>query len=341
MTRWPGIIETYRGRLPVTAATPVITLAEGNTPLLPAPHLSSAVEREVLLKFEGANPTGSFKDRGMTVAISKAVEEGAAAVACASTGNTAASAAAYAARAGIECIVVLPAGKVALGKLAQAVRHGARIVTVAGSFDDALQVTIALAARPGVALVNSINPYRIAGQQSVAWEVAEALGGAPAVHALPVGNAGNITAHWAGYRMIGAAPQMWGFQAAGAAPLVLGHVVAKPETIATAIRIGNPASWQGAIAARDESGGRIAAVTDAQILEAYDLLAAKEGLLVEPASAAGVAGILAHAADLPPGIVVCTLTGHGLKDPEVAVGAVRIPEPVAATTNAVAQALGW
>jgi threonine synthase len=341
VTRWPGIIETYRGRLPVTAATPVITLAEGNTPLLPAPHLSSAVGREVLLKFEGANPTGSFKDRGMTVAISKAVEEGAAAVACASTGNTAASAAAYAARAGIECIVVLPAGKVALGKLAQAVRHGARIVTVAGSFDDALRVTIALAARPGVALVNSINPYRIAGQQSVAWEVAEALGGAPAVHALPVGNAGNITAHWAGYRMIGATPQMWGFQAAGAAPLVLGHAVAKPETIATAIRIGNPASWQGAIAARDESGGRIAAVTDAQILEAYDLLAAKEGLLVEPASAAGVAGILAHAADLPPGIVVCTLTGHGLKDPEVAVGAVRIPEPVAATTDAVAQALGW
>ena len=341
MTRWPGIIETYRGRLPVTAATPVITLAEGNTPLLPARYLSGVVGREVLLKFEGANPTGSFKDRGMTVAISKAVEEGAAAVACASTGNTAASAAAYAARAGIECIVVLPAGKVALGKLAQAVRHGARIVTVAGSFDDALQVTIALAARPGVALVNSINPYRIAGQQSVAWEVAEALGGAPAVHALPVGNAGNITAHWAGYRMIGAAPQMWGFQAAGAAPLVLGHVVAKPETIATAIRIGNPASWQGAIAARDESGGRIAAVTDAQILEAYDLLAAKEGLLVEPASAAGVAGILAHAADLPPGIVVCTLTGHGLKDPEVAVGAVRIPEPVAATTDAVAQALDW
>ena len=341
MTRWPGIIETYRGRLPVTAATPVITLAEGNTPLLPARYLSGVVGREVLLKFEGANPTGSFKDRGMTVAISKAVEEGAAAVACASTGNTAASAAAYAARAGIECIVVLPAGKVALGKLAQAVRHGARIVTVAGSFDDALQVTIALAARPGVALVNSINPYRIAGQQSVAWEVAEALGGAPAVHALPVGNAGNITAHWAGYRKIGAAPRMWGFQAAGAAPLVLGHVVAKPETIATAIRIGNPASWQGAIAARDESGGRIAAVTDAQILEAYDLLAAKEGLLVEPASAAGVAGILAHAADLPPGIVVCTLTGHGLKDPEVAVGAVRIPEPVAATTNAVARALGW
>jgi len=341
VTRWPGIIETYRGRLPVTAATPVITLAEGNTPLLPARYLSGVVGREVLLKFEGANPTGSFKDRGMTVAISKAVEEGAAAVACASTGNTAASAAAYAARAGIECIVVLPAGKVALGKLAQAVRHGARIVTVAGSFDDALQVTIALAARPGVALVNSINPYRIAGQQSVAWEVAEALGGAPAVHALPVGNAGNITAHWAGYRKIGAAPRMWGFQAAGAAPLVLGHVVAKPETIATAIRIGNPASWQGAIAARDESGGRIAAVTDAQILEAYDLLAAKEGLLVEPASAAGVAGILAHAADLPPGIVVCTLTGHGLKDPEVAVGAVRIPEPVAATTNAVARALGW
>jgi threonine synthase len=341
VTRWPGIIETYRGRLPVTAATPVITLAEGNTPLLPARYLSAVVGREVLLKFEGANPTGSFKDRGMTLAVSKALEDGATAVACASTGNTAASAAAYAARAGIECIVVLPAGKVALGKLAQAVRHGARIVTVDGSFDDALRVTIELAERHDVALVNSINPYRIAGQQSVVWEVAEALGRAPVVHALPVGNAGNITAHWAAYRTIGAAPQMWGFQAAGAAPLVLGRPVDKPETIATAIRIGNPASWKGAIAARDESGGRIAAVTDAQILEAYDLLATKEGLLVEPASAAGVAGILAHAADLPPGIVVCTLTGHGLKDPEVAVGAVRIPEPVAATTDAVAQALGW
>ena len=341
MTRWPGVIAVYRDRLPVSPSTPVITLAEGNTPLIPAPHLSSVVKRDVLLKFEGANPTGSFKDRGMTLAISKAVEAGAAAVACASTGNTAASAAAYAARAGIECVVVLPAGKVALGKLAQAVRHGARIVTVVGSFDDALRVTIALAERPGVALVNSINPYRIAGQQSVAWEVAEALGGVPTVHALPVGNAGNITAHWMGYRAIGAAPQMWGFQAAGAAPLVLGHPVEHPETIATAIRIGNPASWQGAIAARDESGGRIAAVTDAQILEAYDLLATKEGLLVEPASAAGVAGILAHAADLPQGVVVCTLTGHGLKDPEVAVGAVRIPEPVAATTDAVARALGW
>ncbi|HAX82177.1 MAG TPA: threonine synthase, partial [Actinobacteria bacterium] len=312
MTRWPGVIAVYRDRLPVSPSTPVITLAEGNTPLIPAPHLSSVVKRDVLLKFEGANPTGSFKDRGMTLAISKAVEAGAAAVACASTGNTAASAAAYAARAGIECVVVLPAGKVALGKLAQAVRHGARIVTVVGSFDDALRVTIALAERPGVALVNSINPYRIAGQQSVAWEVAEALGGVPTVHALPVGNAGNITAHWMGYRAIGAAPQMWGFQAAGAAPLVLGHPVEHPETIATAIRIGNPASWQGAIAARDESGGRIAAVTDAQILEAYDLLATKEGLLVEPASAAGVAGILAHAADLPQGVVVCTLTGHGL-----------------------------
>jgi threonine synthase len=341
VTLWPGIIETYRGRLPVTASTPVITLAEGNTPLIPARYLSGVVGREVLLKFEGSNPTGSFKDRGMTLAISKALEEGATAVACASTGNTAASAAAYAARAGIECIVVLPAGNVALGKLAQAVRHGARIVTVDGSFDDALRVTIGLTERHGVALVNSINPYRIAGQQSVVWEVAEALGGAPAVHALPVGNAGNITAHWAGYRTIGAAPQMWGFQAAGAAPLVLGHPVEKPETVATAIRIGNPASWQGAIAARDESGGRIDAVTDGQILQAYDLLAAKEGLLVEPASAAGVAGILAHAADLPPGIVVCTLTGHGLKDPERAIGGVAVPEPVAATEDAVAQALGW
>ncbi len=341
MTAWAGVIAAYRHRLPISEGTPVVTLGEGNTPLIPAPHLSRLVDREVLLKFEGANPTGSFKDRGMTVAVSKAVEEGAVAVACASTGNTSASAAAYAARAGIGCVVVLPVGKVALGKLAQAVRHGARIVTVTGSFDDALTVTVELSRRHGVALVNSINPYRIAGQQTVAWEVVDALGTAPAVHVLPVGNAGNITATWAGYRAVGLAPAMWGFQAAGAAPIVVGHPVAKPETIATAIRIGNPASWQGALAARDESRGRIAAVSDEQILEAYDLLATREGLLVEPASAAGVAGILAHRADLPEGVVVCTLTGHGLKDPETAIAGIGIPEPVPATARAVAEAVGW
>jgi threonine synthase len=221
------------------------------------------------------------------------------------------------------------------------VRHGARIVTVSGSFDDALKVTLALAERPGVALVNSVNPDRIAGQQSLVWEVVDALGVAPAVHALPVGNAGNITAHWTGYRAIGMAPRMWGFQAAGAAPLVVGHPVDNPETIATAIRIGNPASWQGAIAARDESGGLIAAVSDEQILAAYELLASREGLLVEPASAAAVAGIVANAAALPDGVVLCTLTGHGLKDPERAMGDSSVPEPVAATTEAVLRALGW
>lgn len=336
-----GILATYRGRFPITAATPVVSLHEGATPLVPAPHLSALVDREVLLKVEGANPTGSFKDRGMTLAVSKAVEEGARAVACASTGNTSASAAAYAARAGIGCVVVLPFGKVALGKVAQAVRHGARIVTVAGSFDDALQVTLALAERHGVALVNSINPYRILGQQSLAWEVVDALGEPPAVHALPVGNAGNITAHWQGYRTVGGSPRMWGFQAAGAAPLVLGHPVEHPETVATAIRIGNPASWDGAIAARDESRGMIAAVTDAQILAAYDLLASREGVFVEPASAAGVAGILAHRHDLPEGRVVVTLTGHGLKDPATAVGDATIPDPVSPTLEAVTAALAW
>jgi threonine synthase len=257
-----GVIARYRDRLPVTDATPVVTLGEGGTPLVPAPEMSAG-GREVWLKVEGANPTGSFKDRGMTVAVSKALEAGATAVVCASTGNTSASAAAYAARAGIECVVVLPPGKVALGKLAQAVRHGARIVAVDGGFDAALGVVRQLATRDGVALVNSVNPYRMAGQETAAWEIVDELGRAPAVHALPVGNAGNITAYWAGYRAVGEAPQMWGFQAAGAAPLVSGEIVEDPETVATAIRIGNPASWEGAVAARDRSGGRIEAVTDA------------------------------------------------------------------------------
>jgi len=341
VSSWPGIIEAFRDLLPVTGATPVVTLCEGNTPLIPAERLSRLVGRDVWLKLEGANPTGSFKDRGMTLAVSKAVEAGARAVVCASTGNTSASAAAYAARAGLECVVVLPAGKVALGKLSQAIRHGARVVAIDGSFDDALTVVRDLATRRGLVLVNSVNPHRILGQQSAAWEVVDALGSAPAVHALPVGNAGNITATWAGYRVVHAAPQMWGFQAAGAAPIVRGEPVEHPETVATAIRIGRPASWEGAVAARDESGGLIDAVTDDQILAAYDLLAAREGVFVEPASAAGVAGILARKADLPPGTVVCTLTGHGLKDPETAVGSAAAPEPVAASVEAVADALGW
>jgi threonine synthase len=337
---WRGIIEEYRDRLPVSADTPVVTLLEGGTPLIPATTLSTLVDREVLLKFEGMNPTGSFKDRGMTLAVSKALEAGARAVACASTGNTSASAAAYAARAGISSIVVLPAGKIAVGKLAQAVMHGATVVPILGNFDDALAIVRDLAEAHDVALVNSVNPFRIEAQKTAAFEVMDVLGAAPSVHALPVGNAGNITAYWKGYTEAGATPSMWGFQAAGAAPIVLGEVFDEPETIATAIRIGNPASWDGAIAARDESGGRIDAVTDEEILAAYHLLADREGVFCEPASAAGVAGILKFAGDLPEGIVVCTITGHGLKDPTTATIDVTLPDSVPPTVDAVAHAAG-
>lgn len=337
---WPGIIERYRDRLDIDPDVRAVTLLEGDTPLVPAPNVSAVVGRDVWLKVEGANPTGSFKDRGMTLAVTKAIARGARAVVCASTGNTSASAAAYAARGGIAAIVVLPAGNVALGKLAQAIRHGAAVVPVAGNFDDALRVVRELAGDE-VALVNSVNPDRIEGQQTIAWEVIEALGSAPSVHCLPVGNAGNITAHWKGYRAAGAAPRMWGFQAAGAAPLVHGEAVDEPTTIATAIRIGHPASWDGAIAARDESGGRIEAVTDEQILGAYDLLAAGEGVFCEPASAASVAGLISFHDDLPDGPVVCTLTGHGLKDPGTAVDTGLALDPVAPTVAAVRAALGW
>lgn len=333
-SRWPGVIEAYRDRLPVDADTPVVTLLEGGTPLVEAPIISGLVDRQVYLKVEGANPTGSFKDRGMTLAVSKALEDGAKAVACASTGNTSASAAAYAARAGMSCIVILPAGKIAAGKLAQAVVHGARIVPIDGSFDDALGLVLELTATHDAALVNSINPYRIAGQQTAAWEVVDVLGSGPAVHVLPVGNAGNITAYWQGYVAAETAPQMWGFQAAGAAPIVLGEVVDDPETIATAIRIGNPASWKGAEAARDESGGLIEAVTDDEILDAYRLLAGEEGVFCEPAAAAGVAGLLKFREGLPSGTVVCTLTGHGLKDPDTATATLELA-PVAARLDAV------
>lgn len=336
-----GIIAAYRDRLPVSDATPVVSLLEGGTPLIPATRLSEAVDRDVYLKYDGANPTGSFKDRGMTMAVSKALEAGAQAIACASTGNTSASAAAYAAKAGIACIVVLPAGKIARGKLAQAVAHGATIVPIAGNFDDALRVVLELTSGHDIALVNSINPYRIAGQQSAAWEIVDDLGAAPAVHALPVGNAGNITAHWKGYGAVGAAPRMWGFQAAGAAPIVLGEPIDDPETLATAIRIGNPASWDGATAARDESGGRIEAVTDDEILAAYRLVAATEGVFCEPASAASVAGLLKFASDLPPGPVVCTLTGHGLKDPDTAVAEFPDLTPLEPTLEAAVDFLGW
>jgi threonine synthase len=340
---WRGLIEEYRDRLPVSASTPVVTLLEGATPLVPAGHLSELTGCEVYLKVEGLNPTGSFKDRGMTMAISKALEEGSRAVICASTGNTSASAAAYAARGGLTCAVLVPDGKIALGKLAQALVHGARLLQVKGNFDDCLTLCRELSENYPVTLVNSVNPFRIEGQKTAAFEIVDVLGGAPDVHCLPVGNAGNITAYWKGYTEYGVAPRMLGFQAAGAAPIVTGSPVASPQTIATAIRIGNPASWQQALAARDESGGDIQAVTDRQILSAYRLLARQEGVFVEPASAASVAGLLqAHAAGLvrPGERVVCTVTGNGLKDPDWAIAGAPKPVTVDATAEAAAAALG-
>jgi threonine synthase len=347
---WPGLIEAFRDRLPVTERTPVVTLLEGNTPLVDAPRLAErAGVASVRLKVEGANPTGSFKDRGMTMAVSKAVEHGAKVVICASTGNTSASAAAYAARAGLLCAVVLPAGQIALGKLAQALIHGARVVPVAGTFDEALDIVRELGEQPGVEVVNSVNPVRIEGQKTAAFEIVAALGDAPTAHCIPVGNAGNITAYWRGYSEdlaagnAGRLPRMLGWQAAGAAPIVRGEPVPHPETIATAIQIGNPASWDSAVAARDESGGHIGAVTDAQILEAYRMLAADEGVFVEPASAASVAGLLQAAADglvQRDDVVVCTVTGHGLKDPQRAVSEVEVGETVPAAADAVAEAIG-
>ncbi len=318
-----GLIARWKSRLPVTRKTPVVTLGEGNTPLIPADRVAKAVglpPGSVHLKLEGLNPTGSFKDRGMTLAVSKAKEAGATGVLCASTGNTSASAAAYAARAGLRCVVYLPKGKVAAGKLAQAVMHGAEIVEVAGNFDRALELAVAAAKKNGLALVNSSNPFRIEGQKTGAFEIVEQLGRAPDNHFMPVGNAGNITAYWKGYRELGRRPRMFGWQAAGAAPLVLGHPVKDPQTIATAIRIGNPVSWETAVAARDESGGAIDKVTDAQILAAYRFLAREEGVFCEPCSAAPVAGLftLAERGRVPNGITVCILTGNGLKDPETA-----------------------
>ncbi|MBB1153850.1 MULTISPECIES: threonine synthase [Amycolatopsis] len=348
MSSWPGIIEAYRDRIPVPDGARVVTLGEGNTPLLPAAHLSELTGAEVYLKVEGANPTGSFKDRGMTVAITHALASGLKAVICASTGNTSASAAAYAARAGLTCAVLVPQGKIAMGKLAQAVLHGARILQVDGNFDDCLELARKTAADYPVTLVNSVNPVRIAGQKTAAFEICDVLGEAPDVHCLPVGNAGNITAYWKGYSEYAAdgvvknTPRMFGFQAAGAAPLVHGEPVSDPDTIATAIRIGSPASWAGAVSARDESDGLFDAITDEKILEAYRLLARREGVFVEPASATSVAGLLATAADgrLPKGAkVVCTVTGHGLKDPATALeGNVEV-EPLAVDPTAVAAAL--
>lgn len=317
-----GLIERWKSRLPVTARTPVITLGEGNTPLVRADRAAKKAglpPGSVYLKLEGLNPTGSFKDRGMTLAISKAAEAGAAGVLCASTGNTSASAAAYAARAGLRCVVFLPKGKVAAGKLSQAVMHGAEIVEVEGNFDQALALATAAAKTKGFTLVNSTNPFRIEGQKTGAFEIVETLGRAPDNHFIPVGNAGNITAYWKGYTELGLKPRMFGWQAAGAAPLVSGRVIKNPTTVATAIRIGSPTSWKTALAARDESGGAIGAATDAEILAAYAFLAREEGVFCEPASAAPVAGLfkLARAGRAPKGLTVCVLTGNGLKDPGI------------------------
>ncbi|GAA0903984.1 threonine synthase [Virgisporangium aurantiacum] len=339
---WKGLIDGFRDRLPVTDATPVITLHEGNTPLVPAPELSNRTGCDVYLKVEGANPTGSFKDRGMTLAVSKALEAGHKAIICASTGNTSASAAAYAARAGITCAVLVPTGKIALGKLSQALVHGAKLLQVAGNFDDCLALASKLALDYPVALVNSVNEYRLHGQKTAAFEIIDALGDAPDIHCLPVGNAGNITAYWMGYKESNKSPRMFGFQASGAAPIVNGQVVPEPSTIATAIRIGNPASWTRAVDARDESGGLIRAVTDREILSAYRLLARSVGVFVELGSAASVAGLLqtAAAGDLPAGsTVVCTVTGHGLKDPEWAIATAPSPVTIQAEALAAAKAL--
>jgi threonine synthase len=345
---WRGVIDAYRDRLPVNDSTPVVTLYEGNTPLLPAPALADRVGCDVYLKVEGANPTGSFKDRGMTVAVSKAMQAGAKAIICASTGNTSASAAAYAARAGITCAVLIPAGKIATGKMAQALVHGARPLQVAGNFDDCLSLASKIALDYPVALVNSVNIDRLHGQKTAAFEVVAALGDAPDIHCLPVGNAGNITAYWMGYQedeKVGNAsklPKMFGFQASGAAPIVNGAVVDEPSTIATAIRIGNPASWTKAVDARDQSGGVIRAVTDREILTAYRFLARQVGVFVELGSAASGAGLLAASADglVPPGAtVVCTVTGHGLKDPEWAISTAPAPVSIPNDVLAAARAL--
>jgi len=340
------LLERFRARLPINSQTPIISLWEGSTPLIPLRGPQEALAQGIRLfaKYEGLNPTGSFKDRGMTLAVSKALEKGARAIACASTGNTSASAAAYAARAGIPCLVILPAGYVAAGKLAQTLIHGASVIQIDGNFDQALALVRELCQEFPVALVNSVNPYRLEGQKTIAFEVVEELGHPPDYHALPVGNAGNITAHWRGYRELGFSPKMLGFQAAGAAPLVHGVPIEHPETVATAIRIGRPASWQSALQAREESGGLIEAVSDEEILAAYHYLAREEGIFCEPASAASLAGVwrLLRENRLPKGAeIVLTLTGHGLKDPATAAGLVGLPDPVPPTLEAVARAAGF
>ena len=346
-----GIVDRYRDRLPVSDSTPVVTLQEGDTPLIPAPRLAAAISPllTLYLKFEGLNPTGSFKDRGMTMAVSKALEQGSRMVMCASTGNTSASAAAYAARAGLKCAVLIPQGKIAAGKLAQAVAHGAKVISIEGNFDQALELVRGISESEGIALVNSINPYRLEGQKTAAFEIVDALGFAPDFHALPVGNAGNITAYWRGYKeyytagIAAGVPKMLGFQAAGAAPIVQGKPIQQPETFATAIRIGNPANWGGAASAREESGGIIDSVTDDEIREAYYMVASLEGVFGEPACGAPVAGVRKLAAQgyfRERASLVITLTGHGLKDPAAAVSDTNLESTVVpANREAVLAAL--
>ena len=360
LARGRGIIARYREFLPVSSSTPLVSLGEGGTPLIFSPHLSSVVGRDckVYLKYEGLNPTGSFKDRGMTVAVSKALERGAAALICASTGNTSASAAAYAARAGVRCVVVLPAGKIASGKLVQAFAYGAKAIAIDGNFDDALAIVRKLGARDDFAIVNSVNPDRIAGQMSAAFEIVDDLGDAPNVHLLPLGNAGNLTAYWAGYREYQRAgksptlPAMIGFQAAGAAPIFHGRVIDEPETVASAIRIGNPASWKAASEAVADSRGAVDIVTDAEILEAQSWLAAHEGIFVEPASAAPIAGLrkccdasrspaYSFAQVAEGSRIVCTVTGHGLKDPEIISARADSLPTIPAHADAVLRAIGF
>jgi len=348
--KWRGVIEEYREFLPVTEDTPVVTFQEGNTPLIFAKHISELTKCKVYLKYEGANPTGSFKDRGMCLAISKAKEKGCKAVICASTGNTSASAAAYAVRAGLEGIVIIPKGKIALGKLSQAIMHGAKVFEVDGNFDQALTLVREMGEKYPVEIVNSINPFRIEGQKTGAFEICSQLEAVPDYHAIPVGNAGNITAYWKGYkeyyaaRKISTLPKMIGFQAEGAAPIVRGHIIENPETLATAIRIGNPASWKSAVAAAEESNGSISIVTDMEIVEAYKMIAAKEGVFCEPASAASVAGVLKLRKQnkLPDSVtIVCILTGHGLKDPDNAIKFGDKPAFIPCKIEEVAKRLGY
>lgn len=347
---WKGVIEEYRKFLPVTESTPIVSLKEGNTPLIHAKNLAReiGIDCEIYLKYEGMNPTGSFKDRGMCMAMSKALEEKSGTVICASTGNTSASAAAYSAKAGLRCIVLIPEGSIALGKLSQAMLHGAKVIAVKGNFDDALELVKKLSSEYNITLVNSLNPYRIEGQKTGSFEICDILGGAPDYHLIPVGNAGNITAYWKGYKeyksvgIISRLPKMLGFQAEGAAPIVRKKIIKDPKTIATAIKIGNPASWEKAVSASEESGGLIDLVSDKEIISAYKMVASLEGVFVEPASAASIAGLIKYSKKKyfkKKSKIVCVLTGHGLKDPDRAIASAVKPKSIPAKYDAIADYL--